>query len=504
MYNRIDVKQLPESLTHRIRDVVYDMAENYVKNSHETSDTPNLYTLSFKLNIAAGVSLSGLQTKPPFYYWARPERSYYKMGLGRAWQFETRGACRFEELQAAYQELTHGWHHQSLEYHDAGTDGGTEAASAPEIFCAFAFDEYDTMENCWQEFPNSLLTLPAVMIQIQGDQYTFNFSAKSEILSKHPEEILNEWFTYTGTLLQQLCSSAEKTNIKQDLYLELSEPEDTDWLSLVNKACHAIHEGEFTKVVPARHLRLRGKYLFETGKILQQLNETYPSCVQLACCFSEATLIAATPEQLISKQGHEIKCDALGGTIQKSLNVERDQQLAKELMQASKTRREHALVVDHVARALVDICSEMDVPRTPSIMSLPRLQHLLTAITAKAGPNVTVFDLLQRLHPTPAVGGTPSKNALQWLKDNESFNRGWYTGGIGWLDFDGNGEFAVVLRCALLKSDQADVYAGAGVVADSNAGEELAETELKLSGLINILMDNEQAPEMQSSCAIQQ
>ena len=477
MFNITDVEKLLETLTHRVRNALVDIHRDQASSCRQN----DVYTISLKLDIPVCFSLSCVQSPPPFYYWARPEQSQYKIGLGRAWHYETKGGLRFNELQTAYQNLISCWQHICLD------TGCAELEMTPRLFCAFAFDENDEMENSWQGFPNSTLTIPAVLLQSNDEQFTINFSVKRKYISQEYERVLNEWITDSKKLLQQLFLFEEKTTTKKNLYRELSEPEDADWLSLVNQACHRIHEGELTKVVPARHLRLRGEDPFQSGAVLQQLTKQFPSCVEVACGFSDITLVAATPEQLVSKQGNQIKCDALGGTIQQSPDSENNQKLAEDLMQSSKTRREHALVVDHMAKSLADICVELNVPKKPSILALPGLLHLRTAISAQAEIEVTLFDLLKRLHPTPAVAGTPADNAKQWLDENEPFNRGWYTGGVGWLDFHGDGEFAVLLRCALLKDNQADLYAGAGIVADSNAMDELAETELKLSGLINIL-----------------
>jgi len=144
---------------------------------------------------------------------------------------------------------------------------------------------------------------------------------------------------------------------------------------------------------------------------------------------------------------------------------------------------EHRIVVDQIRKALEPCCGALLAPQAPEIMSLPTVHHLWSPVGGHLRNGSDLLDLARRLHPTPAVGGSPRPAALEWLQRHEAQSRGWYTGAFGWLDAAGNGELSVVLRCGIVKHDCVDLFAGAGIVADSRPDQELAETEWKLCTL---------------------
>jgi isochorismate synthase len=195
------------------------------------------------------------------------------------------------------------------------------------------------------------------------------------------------------------------------------------------------------------------------------------------------TLVAATPERLVKKAGPDVACDALAGSRAPG-GMRGD---ATDLLLASgKDRREHELVVRAIAGALRELGAEVDMPATPLVRALRHVVHLHTPITATLRTPCHVLELAARLHPTPAVGGTPTRAATTWIATHEA-PRGWYAAPVGWFDLDGNGEFAVAIRSGVLAGNRAQLWAGAGIVAGSDPDRELAETEIKLRAVLGAL-----------------
>jgi menaquinone-specific isochorismate synthase len=179
--------------------------------------------------------------------------------------------------------------------------------------------------------------------------------------------------------------------------------------------------------------------------------------------------------------------EALAGSAARGESASEDAALCRALLQSEKDLREHRLVVDSILRRIADLGLTVEHAAQPRVLGLANVQHLYLPLSASLPAGVHILDLVARLHPTPAVGGTPREPALSAIKRLESLDRGLYAGPQGWVDHRGEGEFFVGIRSALIDGNSATVHAGAGIVAGSDAGKELAETELKLKALTGAL-----------------
>jgi isochorismate synthase len=175
---------------------------------------------------------------------------------------------------------------------------------------------------------------------------------------------------------------------------------------------------------------------------------------------------------------------ALAGSAPRGNSEEEDEQLDLELLQSAKNQGEHAIVVTMIREALAHYCSQVWVSDKPQLLRLKNIQHLQTPIIGKLLPGKSILDAIGELHPTPAVGGFPRETALAELREFEQLDRGWYAGPIGWINANGNGEFAVALRSALVDEAQATLFAGGGIVADSQPESEYAETCWKFAVML--------------------
>lgn len=208
--------------------------------------------------------------------------------------------------------------------------------------------------------------------------------------------------------------------------------------------------------------------------------------------------MAASPENLLRLHHPNIQSDAIGGTIQRkrmengqfaSLPLPLHSLLSTDTStsESKKLLKEHLFIAQDIYNRLDPLCKTLIMPGSPLLMKLHHLYHLETPIHGQLMDEVDLFDVIKALHPTPAVAGSPAQIARQWLLENENYHRGWYTGAFGWLDGHLNGELSVLLRCAIHKDRQIDLFAGAGLVAESDAEQEWYETELKMQTILDML-----------------
>lgn len=265
------------------------------------------------------------------------------------------------------------------------------------------------------------------------------------------------------------------------------EPTAEGWRHAVERALHSIRAGEVEKVVLAR----RSCFDFETPvdafTLLRRIQQDAGRCYQFCGGHSSGVaFIGASPERLYLRRGRRVESEAVAGTRPRGATPADDNRLAQDLAGHAKDREEHRLVVASIRAALAGLSVELQEPAEPRVLKLARLQHLYTRIEAELKPGVGDAELLAALHPTPAVGGFPPGPALDLLGRLEPFDRGWYTGPIGWLGRDG-AEFAVALRCGLVAGPRLCLFSGAGIVEGSKPDVEWDEIEAKIGSFLSIL-----------------
>jgi menaquinone-specific isochorismate synthase len=287
-----------------------------------------------------------------------------------------------------------------------------------------------------------------------------------------------------------------------------------DWGRLVADAVARIDDGELGKVVLARQIDVTANRPFVTSDVLSRLLALYPTCM----VFRVDGFLGASPELLIERRGAHVASHPLAGTIGRSGDLATDEALIAGLLASPKERREHAYVIEGLRRTLGPLCESLDIPDKPTVLELRNVSHLATRLTgvlsavpdvpagthsghargqsespgggpAHPGPRVpTALQLVAEVHPTPAVGGTPTDEAVAYIGKVEGFDRGRYAGPVGWMDARGDGSWAIGLRSAHVDGDHASMYAGVGVVAGSRPRAELQETQLKLQALLAALI----------------
>jgi isochorismate synthase len=255
----------------------------------------------------------------------------------------------------------------------------------------------------------------------------------------------------------------------------------------VASAVRLIEEGELEKVVLAREVQVHAPRSYDPAAVFGVLREAFPSCFVFCVGRGDATLVAASPELLVRREGHRVSTLALAGSTRRSADPAVDDHLGEQLLRDESYREEHAIVARRIERALRPHAVWVAAAPEPELVRIANIQHLATPIRAQLTDPIETLGLVELMHPTPAVGGEPAGRALRQIPALEGLDRGWYSGPVGWTDGAGDGEFCVALRCALLRGGVARCYAGNGIVRDSDPEKELAETEIKLQALLPLL-----------------
>jgi menaquinone-specific isochorismate synthase len=276
------------------------------------------------------------------------------------------------------------------------------------------------------------------------------------------------------------------TRVAVDKYRDV--PDRETYAQTIFSVLGEIKPSQLEKVVISRSHHVKVGTGFSGVSAMQVLRNAYPKCTSFFFSFpGKGTFFGSTPERLIRLKDKFVQTEALAGTIARGNNIEEDRILAETLMGSHKEREEHNLVMEQIIRKLEPIISDIQYSSSPRILKLKNVQHLQTPITGELGKDEHILNLVARLHPTSAVAGTPTDKAMKIIGEMESHDRGWYSGPIGWINSKGDGEFYVALRSALVKDEEAHIFAGGGIVSESHPDTEWEETELKLQPIISAL-----------------
>jgi len=247
------------------------------------------------------------------------------------------------------------------------------------------------------------------------------------------------------------------------------------WQRAVAAAVEHIRAGRLGKVVLARDLYAQASEPIDARVLLARLAERFPACYTFAC----GGLVGATPELLIRRTGEAVESLVLAGTAARGATPAEDAERAARLQASAKDRQEHSYAAQMVREALAPLCAQLTVPSEPQVLTLPNVLHLASPVRGLLHDERSVLDVVEALHPTPAVCGTPTDRALELIGRLEGMDRGRYAGPVGWVDARGDGEWGIALRCAQLDGTRARLFAGCGIVADSDPEAELAEAQSK-------------------------
>ena len=411
----------------------------------------------------------------PRTFWTAPDEATVVAG-GAAATLTAEGRNRFAAIKERIDRVL-----RSGDVH-----AGTEAA-CPRLFGGFAFHDEGTDDDTWDGFPGAQFVLPRVQVTDTDRGTWLTVSAAGPGASTEAVE--------------------ERLDVARDRFEALDEPAPTPppeivsrtrttrreaWRDSVEAAVSRIQAGDLRKVVLAQALDVTLDRPLSVPDVLARLGETYPDCYRFLvepaadASAGRPAFFGATPERLVSRHGRTVTTDALAGTTGRGDTPAEDDWLAEELLADGKNLHEHELVADTIREQLAPFTSSISAGQC-RVRRLATVQHLFTPITATLGGDTHVLDLVEALHPTPAVGGLPPERALATIRETEPFDRGWYAAPVGWIDAAGNGTFAVAIRSALARDAETTLFAGVGVVADSDPDREWDEVQLKYRPILDEL-----------------
>ena len=264
-------------------------------------------------------------------------------------------------------------------------------------------------------------------------------------------------------------------------------PTPVVYAGAVAEAARRIRAGELRKVVLARTIEVGGRS-FDPRRLAHRLRAVDPHAYTFIAPAEHGVLVGASPELLVARHGDEVRANPLAGSAPRSGDPIADRAGADRLIASTKDREEHAVVVEAVAAVLTPLCGSLTWDPEPVLQETPNVWHLSTRFRGHLRqPAPSALDLALALHPTPAVGGAPTDEALAVIGQLEGFDRGCYAAPVGWVDAGGNGEWAIALRCALLRGERATLYAGAGIVGASDPDAEVDETDRKFRAFLDAL-----------------
>jgi isochorismate synthase len=394
----------------------------------------------------------------PRFYWEQPTAQRFRVGIGCGAWIGANGTSRFRDADAAAAAVF-----DRLEWEG----GGPRVAN---LLGGFAFTPAVASNGLWRGFEAGELRLPELCYWREGDRYVRSVVCTSRWTTLDPPPL---------PLGHPVRGAAEIGNGGPEIYA-----------AHVRRALEEIRAGTLQKVVLARAVHVTTRSAIDPVAWLVALRERFPTCTLFAVGDGDAVFLGATPERLVRVSGELVETAALAGTAPRGASQVSDRALGAALCDSRKNGDEHGIVVQHLERALAECCDEVSVDSEPRLLRTRTVQHLCTELRARrrATSPVSLLQLVERLHPTPAVGGAPRDPALDWLARHEDVDRGWFAGPLGYLQSNGDGEFVVALRSALVRGSSATAWAGAGIVARSDPRAEFTETELKLRTVLGPLL----------------
>jgi menaquinone-specific isochorismate synthase len=411
------------------------------------------------------------------FYWKDPSEEVVLIGIGITKQIQSDQATdRFFHVEEEWRTFLK----DSLIFNPYNENG-----LGPVMFGGFSFDPLKAKTALWSKYADSLFHVPKYMLTIvKGQTYvTTNIVCTPNDDYTLFEKVMNE-------RNQLLASLEQDTEINSAKLLEMIEISPLQWKQTVDELVDDLKTGSLKKVVLARELRLLFDHHVKADVILENLYHQQRDSFIFAFESNGDCFIGATPERLVKKQGTNVFSTCLAGSIKRGKTDEEDKRLGQTLLNDQKNLNEHGFVVEMIKEALEESCEEIILPDKPQLMKIRDIQHLYTPVIGKCQKDASLLLLVERLHPTPALGGLPKQEAVEKIRQVEELDRGFYAAPLGWVDYQGNGEFSVSIRSGLIQGKEASLFAGCGVVANSDSESEYLETSLKFRPMLRALGGN--------------
>ena len=422
--------------------------------------------------IAAGSRLAADR----WFCWEQPDRGFAVAGVGSAIQVVSRGQDRFTDLAERCARAMHD--RVAEEPREMPAGAGAVWATG------FAFASRGGSDPLWSSLPPALATMPEIALA-RGPEGAFLTASIFLEPGTDPGDLLKRVAARIGSLRAAVLTPADPHPSAATRIVGRYPPHRYE--RIVASAVERIRSTSIDKVVLARELTVEAPAAHDPAALFGALRDLFPSCFCFCVGTGQAAFLGASPELLVRRSGAVAATVALAGTTARSADPAVDDHLGEAMLRSPKVRDEHGIVVRRIERTLRPHAVWVHAENQPFVVKVGNLQHLATPIRAQLAESHSAIELAGFLHPTPAIGGEPRAPALELIQELEGIDRGWYTGPVGWMDAAEDGEFCVGLRAALIRDREAHLFAGCGIVSDSDPAAELQESELKFEALLPLL-----------------
>lgn len=414
------------------------------------------------------------------FYWSHPKNAISISAGGNLIELRSTGKNRFSDIaeQTAHlKDVIQAY--TAVDHYMAG----------PLFLGGYSFNDHN-IGKLWKKFGAARFVLPEWMLVEIGGYHLLTLSFKKEDLTADViyQEVISKVTRFLNLAGEQNHRDQQKKAAPAVLCMLQTEDEKLRWNQNINTAKSYIKKGKFDKIVLARSLQIQSGSDIKPTVLSHHLRNAYPDCYNfLIQPDGDTSFVGATPERLAGFNDGMAQTEGLAGTISRGKSALEDASLAQELLKSNKNLQEHQFVVKAIQKSLHLLSDHIEHPDRPGIKKFQNVQHLFTPIKAKIKEGVQIHDLIRKLHPTPAVGGYPKEKSFRYIHEIEQLDRGWYAAPVGWFNLQGYGEFAVAIRSALLHKNKAELFAGCGIVKDSEPETEWNETLLKFRPLLDAL-----------------
>jgi isochorismate synthase len=448
----------------------------------EESNEARVATICFRIaGLDALAVAEWLQRPHEFnYFWERPSEQFGLAAGGALVTFDAQpGSDRFEAAEAWFSR----WKRRNAVF----------AEMPHSMHGLIALGGFSFAEACndprWSDFKHGRLVIPKWVYIRDGKNGVVLINRLM-----HPGEKASDLFTYFAERASTFAERIRTPEVRPTPgpgTITVKSDEETDrqrWIASVENVLQKIQSGKLEKMVLARMLRLHTNKPFDALAAANALREQFPNSATFLISFNgNGYFVGCSPETLASTWFDILRTEAVAGSIARGRTAGEDARNEQRLLQSAKDRYEHHLVLQQIVRQLQPLAKKLEYTHDPEIRKLVNVQHLVTPIQAVLKEAASVLSVVGRLHPTPAVCGTPTETALKEIAALESFDRGWYAAPVGWLCSTGRAEFSVAIRSALVRDNEALLFAGCGIVSGSDPLLEWEETRIKLQPMLQAL-----------------
>lgn len=420
--------------------------------------------------LALFASARGAGEEPALFL--QPAEDLALVTIGCAWSVEAEGPGRFDAVAQAWAAC--------CEDARLAPDGRSRAVG-PILLGGFGFAPDAASSPTWRGFERASFRLPALLVTVisEGAWLTLSVVADPGAWDSSQVDVaIERWDRLLADGSADRPGSAEAALRPIDM-----SPDSDAWRDSVARLAGAVGRGRIDKAVLSRQVRVAASEAIDVPAVLRRLAADAPEATTFAVTRGTRTFLGATPERLVRLEGRALRTMAMAGSTRRTGDAAPDASRAVALLGSDKEREEHDVVVRMLREVLEPITSRLDVAAGPAVMPLNHVQHLLTPLSGELLEAGNVLELAGRLHPTPAVAGAPRELALELIGEEEAHERGWYAGPLGWVDRSGDGDLVVALRSGVVEGREASLFAGCGIMADSDPDREWDESAAKLLAL---------------------